>query len=140
MASRFTLPHIDIARFRTAQIYLGSSGGGSGDGRVRAEHGRRIQNELNAALKLADEMRPQDVRLEPIEGTFVEVELRRGTKPDALDQKRDGIRSGAAKLDENNDRTIALFVPDAARPALDEILEDYITGPLSERSGNPPNY
>lgn len=139
MASRFTLPHIDIARFRTAQIYLGSSGGGSGDGRVRAEHGRRIQNELNAALKLADEMRPQDVRLEPIEGTFVEVELRRGTKPDALDQKRDGIRSGAAKLDENNDRTIALFVPDAARPALDEILEDYITGPLSERSGNPPN-
>src|SRR4051794_24369701 len=98
MPSRFTLPHIDIAHFATSQAYQGSSGGGGGDARVRAEHGRRIQNELNAALRLADELRPRDDRLPPVSGTFLEVDLRRGTKPDALDQKTQGIRTSAVKF------------------------------------------
>ena len=150
MASRFSLPHIDIARFRQSQTYLGSGSGGGGGARIRAEHGRRMQNELLAALQIADSNRPTDERIEKVEGIFVEVELRRGTKPDVLDQKNKGIRSGAAKqVDQNievaeepNDQqnvTIALFVPDSARSALQKILEDYVSGPLTEMAKNPPN-
>jgi hypothetical protein len=139
MASRFTLPHIDIARFSTSQVYQGASAGSGGSPRARAEHGRRVQNELNAALALADQLRPIDARLEPPTGAFIEVELRSGTKPDALDQKTQGIRSGAAKTDQRNDRTVALFVPDTARPIFQQILDDYLNGPLTARGANPPN-
>jgi len=40
-------------------------------------------------------------------------------------------------MSDTNDRTIALYVPDHARPALDEILNDYLNGQLTE-AGNPP--
>lgn len=139
MVSRFTLPHIDIARFSTSQDYQGSSGGSGGSPRVRQEHGRRIQNELNAALALVDRRRPADERLEPPSGTFLEVELRAGTKPDVLDQKRPGIRSGAAKTDDRNDRTVALYIPDTARPVFQQILDDYLNGPLTKLGRKPPN-
>ena len=139
MASRFTLPHIDIARFSTSQAYQGASTGSGGSPRARAEHGRRVLNELTTALALAEQIRPADERLEPPSGAFIEVELRSGTKPDALDQKREGIRSGAAKIVAENDRTIALFVPDAARAVFRQIVDDYLNGEVSARTGNPPN-
>jgi len=88
---------------------------------------------------LADEARPIDERLPGAPGTFVEVELRSGTKPDVLDLKTEGLRSGAAKAGASGDRTIALYVPDQARPALERILDDYLNGPLSARGSNPPN-
>ena len=139
MASRFTLPHLEITRFATAHSYVGAGSGGSAAPRIRAEHGRRIQNELNAALALADADRPADPRLEPPTGTFIEVELRSGTKPDALDVKREGVRSAAVKADDRNDRTVALYVPDQARGVLDTILEEYLNGPLTAKGQNPPN-
>jgi len=139
MASRFSLPHLDITPFAAPHAYQGESSGSGGNPRVREEHGRRVQNELTAALRLADQLRPADDRLKPPTGTFIEVELRRGTKPDVLDQKREGIRTGAAKVDVLNDRTIALFLPDAARPVFQQILEDYLSGPLTARGANPPN-
>jgi len=139
MPSRFDLPHIDITAFRTSQPYMGSSTGGSGAVRIREEHGRRLQNELTAAFAAADEERPADDRLPPPEGTYLEVELYRGTKPDVLERKRDGIRPGAAKANEANERTVALYVPDHARAALQQILEDYTSGALTERAQNPPN-
>lgn len=150
MASRFSLPHIDIARFRQSQTYLGSGSGGSGAARIRAEHGRRVQNELQAALQIADLNRPTDERIKKIEGIFVEVELRRGTKPDVLDQKSKGIRSGAVKQvaqnievvegpDDPPNLTVALFVPDAARETLEKILEDYVSGPLTPTAQKPLN-
>jgi len=71
MATRFTLPHLDISSLASTQSYLGSgSGGGGGAVRERAEHGRRLQNELRAALALADEVRPSDDRLEPPTGVL----------------------------------------------------------------------
>lgn len=139
MRSRFNLPHIDITPFISAHTYQGESSGSSGSPRSREEHGRRVQNEFEAALRLADELRPADTRLEAPQGGFVEVELRRGTKPDILDQKREGIRSSAAKADERNDRTIALYVPDTTRPVLQQVLDDYLNGPLTKRGQNPPN-
>ncbi len=92
------------------------------------------QNELNASLALADQLRPVDGRLEPLQGTFIEVELRSGTKPDVLDQKTQSIRSGAVKADAQNDRTVALYVPDASRLVFQQILDDYLNGPLTERA------
>ncbi|QDM32862.1 S8 family peptidase [Tardiphaga sp. vice352] len=139
MPSRFNLPHIDIIAFATAQDYVGEQGGGSGAVRQRAAHGRRVQDELRVALAAADSGKPTDARLEAPSGIFVEVELRRGTSPDALDMKTQDIRTGAVKLNDANNRVIALYVPDHARPVLDQILTDYLNGPLSQKGNNPPN-
>ena len=139
MPSRYNLPHIDIARLATEQDYSGEGSFGDPASRERAEHGRRLQSELDAALAMADQTRPIDDRLPPVTGTHIEVELRRGTDPEVLNLKRGGIRAGASKVADNSDRrTIALYVPDQARPALEAILSDYLTGEISDRTGNPP--
>jgi len=139
MPSRFTLPHIDIRPLAQRQNYLGSSSGGSGTVRIRAEHGRRMQRELNAALAIVDADRPHDPRLGDPSGSFVEVRLVKEAKSDVLDQKTSRIRSGAAKLEENNDRSVLLYLPDGARPAFQKILDDYLYGELTPRAGKPPN-
>lgn len=139
MASRFNLPHIDITARATAQDYVGEGAFGTPAVRIRAEHGARIQNELRVALAAADQKRPTDDRLEPSNTSVIEVELRRGTLPDVLDMKREGIRTGAAKADDANVRTIALHVPDHARPILDQILDEYLHGELTSVGQNPPN-
>lgn len=137
MPSRFSLPHIDISARATTQNYVGDSGGASPAVRIRAEHGTRIQAELRAAFAAADQNRPTDNRLEPPTGSIIEVELRRGMRADILDTKTDSIRTGAAKV-EANSRTIALHVPDHARPVFDQLLEEYLHGELTD-AGNPPN-
>jgi hypothetical protein len=139
MASRFTLPHVDISVFADAQEYAGDSAFNTSAVRIREEHGRRIQNELTVALAAADAARPTDERLEPPSSGLIEVELRRGTAADKLDLKTEGIRAGAAREDAANRITIALHVPDHARPILEQIISDYLTGPLTERGRNPPN-
>jgi Subtilase family len=139
VATRFTLPHIDIARFATTSAYMGAGAGGGPNARIRAEHGRRMQTELSAAFAASDALRRADDRLAASEGSLIEVELRRGEGADKLDRKREGIRSGAAKVDDQNKKTIALYVPDASRAALEVILQNYLTGELTERGGNPPN-
>ena len=93
MASRFTLPHIEITRFRQQHEYASSGSGGNPVDRIRTEHGRRLQGELDAALKLAEELRPKDERLPAATTSILEVELRRGTDPEKLDRVRDNIRS-----------------------------------------------
>lgn len=139
MPSRFTLPHIDIARLVATQEYVGTGSGGGSGARDRVAHGRRMKTELSAALQLSDALRPTDARLETSEGSYIEVELRSGTSADALDLKSAGIRSGSAKIANENDRTVTLFVPDEARQVLEKIIDDYLTGPLTERAQNPPN-
>lgn len=138
MPSRYNLPHIDIARFASEHDYSGDGAFGDAAARDRVEHGRRLQAELDAALAMADRTRPTDDRLPPVIGTRIEVELRRGTDPEVLNLKTQGIRAGASKFAANNDRTIALYVPDEARPALAAILNDYLTGDVSDITGNPP--
>jgi hypothetical protein len=139
MSSRFTLPHIEITRFRSNQQYAGVGTGGSSAVRIREEHGRRLQGELEASFKLAEELRPKDERLPPATTSVIEVELRRGTDPEKLDRKTADIRAGAAKANERDDRTIALFVPDGSKEVLAKILDDYVNGPLTAEAGNPPN-
>lgn len=139
MASRFTLPHIEITRFKSHQEYAGVGSGGSSAVRVREEHGRRLQGELDAAFKLAEELRPKDYRLPAATTSIIEVELRRGTDPEKLDRKTADIRSSAAKANDRDDRTVAVFVPDGSKEVLAKILDDYVNGPLTEDAGNPPN-
>ena len=139
MPSRYNLPHVDIGRFAETKEYLGEgSGGGGASVRIRAEHGRRIRNELEATFQALDRERPADPRLLPPEGSYIEVELRRGTPGDALDMKNSDIQTGATKTTDNSSRTIALYVPDHARPVLEEIINDYLNGPETP-AGNPPN-
>ncbi|MCR9243259.1 MAG: S8 family peptidase [Rhodobiaceae bacterium] len=95
--------------------------------------------ELEAALKAADAAKPLDDRLPTPEGTFIEVDLFRGSSTDKLERKKDGIRPAAVKATDNNERTVALYVPDHAREALKAILEDYTSGPLTAIAENPPN-
>jgi Subtilase family len=135
MASRFTLPHIDITRFASSQGYVGQGSGGNPGYRIREEHAKRLQAELATALKLADAARPTDPRVPVIGAAILEVELRRGTDADHLETKE--IRVGAAKANARNDRTVAVIIPDGARAAFEKILEDYRTGPLTKK-GNPP--
>ncbi|MEP0707712.1 MAG: S8 family peptidase [Parvibaculum sp.] len=70
---------------------------------------------------------------------MIEVELRRGTNADILESKSANIRVSAAKADERNDRTVAVFIPDEARAAFEEVLDDYLNGPLTSKAKNPPN-
>src|SRR6476646_10153379 len=136
MASRFTLPHIEITKFKSQHSYQGVGAGGGVGAREREEHGRRLQGQLDAAFKLIEAMRPKDDRLPLPTTTILEVELRRGANPQILQKKRLGLRPGASKIDDNEARTVALFLPDASREALASILEEYRTGELTKVAKN----
>jgi len=139
MATQFTKPHIDITSRRISRPYQAprENRGGGGAPRIREEHGLLLQGHLGAAFAGADSQRPDDPRIEPPTGVYLEVELRRNEKPDKLERKSDGVRPGAVKVEDNETRTVALFVPDEARPALAQILQDYTNGSLTERGQKP---
>ncbi len=138
LTSRFTLPHIDITPGARRPPYNRHGQGGRPDARIRAEHGARLLNEINAAFAAIDEGRVEDERLPPpSEGGFIEVELRPGTNPsEVLERRSSGVRVGAVRQTANA-RTVALFVPDHARVALASILNDYANGPLTEAGRVP---
>lgn len=137
MPSRYNLPHIDITARSSTQNYLGDSAFPRGTPRDRLEHGRRVQNELRVAVEAAARLRPADERLPPAPGIYLEVELDRGTPPDKLDLKKQGVRVGAAKVDDANRRTISLYVPDHARPVIDQIIDEYLNGELTPKARQP---
>ncbi|OYW62494.1 S8 family peptidase [Bosea sp. (in: a-proteobacteria)] len=136
MASRFSLPHIDISKFRSSGEYTGQGSGGSSAVRIREEHGAKLLHELEAAFAAADASRLTDARLPDPTGSYIEVELLRGTDAYDLERKTEGIRPRAVK-EHAGGRSVALFVPDHARIALQQILEDYRAGPLSARGKAP---
>ena len=138
----FDKPHIDIsARVNRTQYQAPRQNiGGSGAPRIRAEHGAMIAAQFEAAFRDADENRPEDDRVGAAEGVYIEVDLRRGSNPEkVLQRKRDGVLPGAAKPQENGDLRIALYVPDEARPVLEEIVRDYREGNLNN-NGAAPNH
>jgi hypothetical protein len=63
----------------------------------------------------------------------LEVELDRGALADSQDLKSAGVRLGAVKIDNANRRTISLYVPDHARPIIDQIIEEYLNGELDAK-------
>jgi len=140
MAPRYSLRHIDIIARKTRVGFKASNDRFPGDNhpRDRITHGGKLRGDLLSAFKAFDEERPSDPRVEPVKGAFLEVELRRGAVADKLERKTDGVKPLAAQLDAAESRIVGLFVPDEARPVLSQILEDYHTGPLTEKAQNPP--
>ncbi len=135
MATRFSLPHIDISANYSSSAYTGEGSGRSNNVRIRDEHAARLQNELDAALAVVDQQRAADPRLPPAQGGYIEVELRRGSSPDILERRTLGLRPGAVK-DRQAARLVGLYIPDDAREAFAAILADYRSGPLTPK-GEP---
>ena len=110
MPSGYNLPHIDITGLGSAQTYAGEGFPNNSAVRIRDEHGRQIQNELEFAFAAADRTRPTDERLDAPTGAFLKVRVAPGRLPaDTLDLKSQDIRTGATKANEANERTVALY-------------------------------
>ena len=141
MPGRFIKPHIDISGRRIARDYQAprENRGGGGAPRIREEHGRLLLAQLGTAFAGADQARPQDQRIDPPQGVYLEVELRRNEKPDKLERKSAGVQPGALKVEDNETRTVALYVPDEARQVLEQILQEYSDGPLTTVGQKPKN-
>ena len=138
MASRYDLPHIDLAGRVQAVPFTStdSNRGGAGTPRSREQHGAKLRGELAAAYRAFDAARSEDDRIGPSEGAFLEVELKRGTRIETVERKRDGITPGAAKREETDIRIVGLYVPDDAREVFLDILHEYQVGELTPK-GNP---
>lgn len=138
MPTLFTLPHINLASRVTRRDFAAPQlkQGGGGIPRDRRGHGERLRGELKTAFQSSDDRRPTDVRLDVIDWAYLEVEITRGTPADALERKTDNISTGATKIEANDNKTIALFVPDHSREIFEQILEDYATGELTP-AGKP---
>ena len=133
MASPYDLPHIDLSRRLQAAPFtsVASNRIGAGTPRSREEHGEKLRGELAASYQAFDAARREDPRLDPPQGAFLEVELKRGSRVDAVERRGDGIRPGAAKLDTNEKRIVGLYVPDESREVFAEILREYQEGKLT---------
>lgn len=138
MASPYDLPHIDLSRRLQATPFTSAASNpiGAGTPRSREEHGEKLRGELAASYRAFDAARREDPRVDPPQGAFLEVELRRGSRVDVVERKEDGIKPGAARLDTNEKRTVGLYVPDESREVFAEILREYQEGELTPR-GKP---
>lgn len=139
MPSDYSRPHLDIGLRKEITAYTSPNrGGGANAERVaREQHGARVQAEFNAALAIMDAKEPrstEELQAEP--GQFLEIKLQNGHQADDLERKNDGIRPAASNHEEDNSVTLALYIPDTARPLFQAVLDDYTSGPLTAR-GNP---
>ena len=133
MASPYDLPHIDLSRRLRAEPFTSAASNriGAGTPRSREEHGEKLRGELAASYRAFDAARREDPRLDPPQGAFLEVELKRGSRVDVVERRNDGIRPGAARLDTNEKRIVGLYVPDESREVFAEILREYQEGELT---------
>lgn len=142
MPANFNRPHLDISSRLIARAYQAPQefkGGGSAP-RIRDAHAQLLQAQLSEAFLTRDATAPVDPRIDPPTGIYLEVEVRRGEKPEGvLERKRDGVKVGATKQSPDQNTLVALFLPNDARPVLERILEDYRTGPLVGAKQSPPN-
>ena len=138
MTSPYEFPHLDLSRRLQAEEFTstGSNPVGAGTPRSREQHGAKLRGELAAAYRAFDAARREDERIGPPEGAFLEVELKRGTRIETVERKKDGIMPGAARREESDIRIVGLYVPDEAREVFLDILREYQEGELTPK-GNP---
>lgn len=137
----YDLPHIDISDRRLRRDYQDIQRDMSrvGAPRTREEHGARVRQQLLNVLQASDDARPQREELGPRQGTYLEVELIRGKHPEkSVERKSRGMHPGAVTLAANDAEKVVLYVPDAARPIVQQMLDNYTDGDLTG-SGNPRN-
>ncbi len=139
MASKYNLPHISIDGRRERADFKSSSDRfpSTPPPRDRRQHAELLRGQLADAITTFDQERPQDRRIDPTPGVFLEVELRPGANTDNLEKKRAGLKPASAKLDHADSKIIGLFVPENAMAALESIIDDYQNGELTEK-GHPP--
>ena len=133
MVSPYDLPHIDLSRRLQAAPFTSAASNliAAGTPRSREEHGAKLRGELAASYQAFDAARREDPRLDPPQGAFLEIELKRGSKVDVVEKKKIGIQPGAAKLESNENRIVGLYVPDDAREVFADILREYQEGELT---------
>ncbi|MEZ5968656.1 MAG: S8 family peptidase [Hyphomonas sp.] len=138
MAGPYDKPHLSIHSRLVRQDYTAPRRDMSGGGtpRERVAHGERLAAELALAAQNFNAARPTREGLPEPEGVFLEVDLVRGTPVDLLERKNDGILPGATRLQENQNKSVGVYVPEGALPVLQQILDEYAHGALTER-GNP---
>ncbi|SDK84467.1 Subtilase family protein [Aliiruegeria lutimaris] len=140
MASKYTLPHINIENRRERADFKSTSERfpASPPPRERQQHGGLLRKQLTSAITDFEQDRPRDDRVAPEPGVYLEVELRPNSNPDSLEKKRSHLKPASAKLDASENRIVGLFVPAEAQLKLESILADYQTGELTEKGKNPP--
>ena len=133
MASPYDLPHIDLSRRLQAALFTSAASNpiGAGTPRSREEHGEKLRGELAASYRAFDAARREDPRLDPPQGAFLEVELKRGSRVEVVERKKAGIQPGAAKLESNENRIVGLYVADESREIFADILREYQQGELT---------
>ena len=133
MAAPYDLPHIDLVRRLQAAPFTSAASNqiGAGTPRSREEHGEKLRGELAASYRAFDAARREDPRLDPPQGAFLEVELKRGSRVEVVERKKTGIQPGAARLETNENRIVGLYVPDESREVFAEILREYQEGELT---------
>ena len=138
MTSPYELPHLDLSRRLQAVPFTSAASNqiGAGTPRSREQHGAKLRGELAAAYRAFDAARREDERIGPPVGAVLEVELKRGTRIETVERKRDGIMPGAARREESDIRIVGLYVPDETREVFLDILREYQEGELTLK-GNP---
>ena len=133
MASPYDLPHIDLSRRLQAAPFTSAASNqiGAGTPRSREEHGEKLRGELAASYRAFDAARREDPRLDPPQGTFLEVELKRGSRVEVVERKKAGIQPGAARLESNENLIVGLYVADESREIFADILREYQQGELT---------
>ena len=133
MASPYDLPHIDLSRRLQAAPFTSAASNpiGAGTARSREEHGEKLRGELAASYRAFDAARREDPRLDPPQGAFLEVELKRGSRVEVVERKTIGIQPGAARLESNENRIVGLYVADESREIFADILREYQQGELT---------
>ena len=133
MASSYDLPHIDLSRRLKAEPFTSAASNpiGAGTPRSREEHGEKLRGELAASYRAFDAARREDPRLDPPQGAFLEVELKRGSRVEVVERKTTGIQPGAARLESNENRIVGLYVADESREIFADILREYQQGELT---------
>ena len=133
MASPYDLPHIDLSRRLQAAPFTSAASNpiGAGTPRSREEHGEKLRGELAASYRAFDAARREDPRLDPPQGAFLEVELKRGSRVEVVERKRIDIQPGAARLESNENRIVGLYVADESREIFADILREYQQGELT---------
>jgi hypothetical protein len=139
MPPEYDLPHFDISDRVDTSTYKAHTPNrpSSATARIRQEHGQKLLDQLHAAFRAsAAEITPRE-GVERAPGAYYEVDLTRGADAQSLDRKRASIKAGATRLDEGGRLTTVIYVPDDSIATLEQILEDYRSGPLTKK-GNIP--
>src|SRR6056297_2386226 len=100
MASKYSLPHINIEGRRERADFTSPSDRrpGSPPPRDRQQHGAMLRGQFSQAATEFKQDRPQDERVSPDAGVYLEVELRANANPDELEKKRSHLKPASAKL------------------------------------------